>query len=591
MKNSLTLMPILLLAAAPMAEAQFSSDPAHNLAVADLASEEAQPLIVANVDGGAYVSWFSSDPAGMPAFGYDVRLQRLDAAGNEMWGHGGVLIADRGFSSTQDYSLDVDPAGNALLAFRDDRFTGTQVTATKVDPSGVQLWGPTGVQLTNTTGFVAAPTIAGASDGGVIVAWSQNNDMKLQRLSAAGSTTWGPGITLTPSGGSYAVSDMHAADGGSAIVSFIYSAGGFGSARHIYAQKVSAAGTPQWGPNSLPIFDGGSLQFGAFPNFISDGAGGAVFAWYSSSPSLEVYSQRVLSNGTEAFPHNGVSVSTDASQVRVGPSVAFDLAEQETFLLYEELSSSQSQSGLSAQKLDATGSRMWGATGKSLLALGVTKVGDAAIVDLADGAQLIWSESAGFGQDVLRAQTLDDAGNVVHTPTDFSSTSASKYRVSAAKSTLGFAMVTWQDNGSGSEDMLVQNYLPSGALGGAATSATRNGSGVNPVVFTASSEPSIGALWQTSVDKSAVAGNLGSALFVYAGAWSGLMLPEGEVLVNILGPFVLSNIANSGPLTDTRALPLPAAVNLVGMQLSTQVLILHPTASVLTNAIDITLGL
>ena len=43
-----------------------------------------------------------------------------------------MLVADRGFSSTQDYGLDVDSAGNALLAFRDDRFVGTQITAAKV---------------------------------------------------------------------------------------------------------------------------------------------------------------------------------------------------------------------------------------------------------------------------------------------------------------------------------------------------------------------------------------------------------------------------------------------------------------------------
>mgnify|MGYP006995565514 CR=1 FL=1 len=591
MKSSIPILPLLVLAAAPFASAQYSSNPALNLAVADLATEEAQPKIVPTADGGAYISWFSSDASGTPAFGYDVRLQKVDAGGHEMWGHGGVLIADRGFSSTQDYSLDVDVAGFALLAFRDDRFGGTQITATKVDPAGTQVWGPTGVQLTSTTAFLAAPTIAGANDGGVFVGWTEDNSVGLQHLSPLGTPTWGANIILSVAGGSYSICDMKASNGGSAIMSFIYSSGGFGSPRHIYAQKVSAAGAPQWGPAPLHVFDAGSLQFGAFPDFIGDGAGGAVFTWYSSSPALEVFAQHVLSNGTEMFAHNGVSASTDVTQIRVGPSVAFDTAEQETFLLYEELNSSQSQSGISAQKLDATGNRMWSPTGKSLLALGVTKAGNAAIVALDDGAQLFWSESAGFGQDVLRAQTLDDNGAVVHAPTDFSSTPASKYRVSAAKSTLGFGMVVWQDNSSGSDDMMLQNYLPDGSLGGVATSTARNGSGANPAVYTSSTEPSIGALWQTSVDKSGTPGNIGSALFVYAGASTGLMLTEGEVLVDLFSPFVLANVANSGPLTDTRAMPIPAIVSLVGAQLSTQVLILHPTASKLTNAIDITLGL
>ncbi|MFT5081178.1 MAG: hypothetical protein ACI84E_001836 [Planctomycetota bacterium] len=586
------LLPLLFSISAPLAAtAQFSSDPAANLAVADLVTEEAQPKIVANVDGGAYVSWFSSEPSGSPAFGYDVYLQRLDSAGNEMWGHGGILIADRGFSSTQDYALSVDPAGNALLAFRDDRFTGVQVTAAKVDPSGNQVWGPNGVQLTSTTAFLAAPTIAGASDGGVVVGWTENNSIGLQRLDAGGAATWGANIVLSAPSGSYSMSDMQAGDAGSVIFSFIFAAGGFGSNRHIYAQKISAAGAPQWGSSHVKVFDGGSLQFGAFPNFIGDGAGGAVFSWYSSSPALEAYAQHILANGSEAFAHNGVSASTDASQVRVSPAIAFDAAEQETFLVYEELSASQSQSGLSAQKFDATGNRMWGATGTNLIALGLTKVGDVAIVALEDGAQLIWSESAGFGQDTLHAQVLDDSSAVLSAPTDLSSTSASKYRVSAAKSTLGFAMVTWQDNSSGSEDMLVQNYLPSGDLGGLATSQARNGSGANPVVFSSTSAPSLGGLWDTTVDKAGVPGNLGSLMFVYVGASSGLLLAEGEVLVDPFSAFVLSSAANSSPTSDTRSMPIPAVIDFVGAQLSTQVLILHPTASVLTNAIDITLGL
>ncbi|MHC4588699.1 MAG: hypothetical protein ACYTAQ_05015, partial [Planctomycetota bacterium] len=93
--------------------------------MSDRAGEQTQAKIHATSDGGAYISWFDNSSGG-----YDVYLQRLDAAGNEQWAHNGVLIADRTFSSTQDYDLDVDAADHALLAFRDTRLTGTQITAT-----------------------------------------------------------------------------------------------------------------------------------------------------------------------------------------------------------------------------------------------------------------------------------------------------------------------------------------------------------------------------------------------------------------------------------------------------------------------------
>ena len=591
MKSLSILLPLALLTAAPAALAQYPSDPAVNLAIGDSVAEQTQPKVVPGPGGGAYVSWFDSDAAGTPAFGYDVRLQRLDAAGHELWPHGGILIADRGFSSTQDYGLDVDASGNALLVFRDDRFGGVQITASLVDPSGTQLWGPTGVQLTSTTAFLAAPKIAGASDGGIFVAWSQDNSIGLQRLSAAGVPTWASNLVLTAPTGSYAMSDMHAADSGSAVFSFVFSAGGFGSPRHLYANKISAVGAPLWGPAHVKVFDGGSLQFGNFPSFVSDSAGGAVFGWYSSSPSLEAYAQRVSAAGIELFPHNGVSASTDATKVRVAPAVAYDAAEQEVFLLYEELNSSQSQSGLSAQKFDVTGQRAWGPTGLSLLAVGVTKAGTPAVVALDDGAQLIWSESAGFGQDQLFAQVLDDAGAVVHAVTSLSSVPAQKYRVTATKSSLGHAHVVWQDDRAGNADVYAQDYLPNGTLGGAASSQVRNGAGGNPVVLASATAPAIGGLWLSTVDKSAQPGNLGSILFVYGQPSAGLFLTEGEVLVDLFSLQFLAQFANTSVASDAYSVPIPAAIGLVGIQVSSQALILDLAGSQLTNAVDLTLGL
>ena len=121
--------------------AQWSSDPSANLSIADRSNEQAQPKIAPTADGGFYVSWFDNSTGG-----YDVYLQRLDAAGNEQWPHNGILVADRDFSSTQDYGLDVDADGNALLAFRlDDASQIPQIEAQKIAPDGTLQWGSGGI--------------------------------------------------------------------------------------------------------------------------------------------------------------------------------------------------------------------------------------------------------------------------------------------------------------------------------------------------------------------------------------------------------------------------------------------------------------
>ena len=173
----------VLVVSAGIAWGQWSSDPLVNLAIADRTGEQLDPKIHATSDGGCYVSWFD-DSAG----GYDPYLQRLDPDGNELWAHNGVLVADRSLAYAQHYGLDVDADDNALLAFRDDRFGGEQVTAAKVSPEGELLWGANGVQLGEVDQLIESPKIAATTDGYVVVGWTVNHgeqtDVRFQRLDA-----------------------------------------------------------------------------------------------------------------------------------------------------------------------------------------------------------------------------------------------------------------------------------------------------------------------------------------------------------------------------------------------------------------------
>jgi hypothetical protein len=124
-----------------------------------------------------------------------------------------------------------------------------------------------------------------------------------------------------------------------------------------YPNKLSSTGQLLWGSGHVKVFDGGSLQFGEFPYFVADGTGGAVSSWYSNSPSLQVYAQHILSNGTEAFGHNGSVGSTNQSNVRVSPSASYNPATQETFLFWTEEDSNQVDNGVSGQKFNSAGAR------------------------------------------------------------------------------------------------------------------------------------------------------------------------------------------------------------------------------------------
>jgi len=454
---------LALLLLASSAHAQWSSDPTTNLPVSLAPSDQAQAKLVrADNGGGAWLSWFDGI-----ATGYDVRLQRLGENGTELLPTGGVLVADRGFSSTQDYALDVNADGSALLAFRDDRFVGTQISAARIAPDGSAVWGANGVQLTSTTAFVAAPVISRSADGGAFVAWTQDSDVHVQRLNGAGVKQWANDVVLTPPGGSYSASDMHGdAAGTSAVLSFVHQTGGFGSPRRLVAQKFDAAGNLLWGAGHVPVFDTGSLQFGNFPDFVSDGAGGGVFSWYDAgSLQLQCYVQRILANGAEGFAHNGVAVSTDATRVRVSPHAAFDAATGQTTVVWREQSSNQSQDGVWAQRLDAAGNRLWGATGSSIQPLGPDVLDDVRVVRALAGPLVFWERSPAFGQGVLDGARLDGSGQVDLGPFAVASTPSNKARVAVTDTVGGFALLAWTDDRSDSGDLLAQNVTGEGTLG------------------------------------------------------------------------------------------------------------------------------
>ena len=228
---------VLALTLATTAWAQWSSDPSQNLALSNIpGADQVQPKLLPLPDNSWYVSWFNNNPNDPPPGGYDVYYQLLNADGVEQFQHDGVQVAQLTNSSTEDYGLAIDGSGNALLAFLDTRRNpnNQQVTAAKMSPAGEPLWGPLGVSVTFGSASNNVPKVTVTSDGSIVVGWSSNNAVVLQRLTPSGSPTWVGNsvltykVTLQESAYSNLLADLHAADNRSVIVSLVRNHG-FGS--------------------------------------------------------------------------------------------------------------------------------------------------------------------------------------------------------------------------------------------------------------------------------------------------------------------------------------------------------------------------
>ncbi len=464
---SLICLTLMCLALTPSAWGQFSSDPSLNLALADNnnGSDQVQPKLAPFGIYGGYVSWFDANPATPPPVGYDVIYQRLNEQGDQKFPQGGHIVADLSNSSTEDYGLDVDSQGNALLAFLDTREgSNQQITAAKMSPGAQPLWGPLGVQLTSDSNSHAAPKIAATSDGGIVVAWTSNSNVVAQKLNAAGQPQWGAGVVFTESGYNYLLADLHAADNGSVIISWVREKG-FGSNATLVANKISTSGTLLWGSKSLSIFTAGSLQFGNFPYFLPDGSGGAVFAWYTSSPALQVFAQHILADGTPAFSAGGVAVSSDTIDVRVAPSATYRASTQEVFVFWTEEDSNQIVNGVYGQKFNSTGAPQWGSTGLVLVPLGADTQDFVTAVQVGSGALVFWVDSAGYSDDTIQATRLNDNGATVCSQFVVSSTPSNKYALVAKTTPEQAAALAWTDDRVGNNGIYIQNVNPNCTLG------------------------------------------------------------------------------------------------------------------------------
>ena len=443
---------------------QWSSDPLENLPIADRTGTQIQAKAAPTGHDGCYVSWFDNSTGG-----YDVYLQRLDSSGTEQWPHNGILIADRSYSSTQDYGLDSDAADNALITYRDVRQGTDQIIANLVSSGGDLLWGPNGVQVSSVAAgvFIAQPVAAVTNDDKYVIGWYQDGETHLMKLKFDGTPYWAGEVVLSDTGSMYfTISDIQAAEAGSVIVSMIREQG-FTNPRHILAQKLDASGIPMWGTGPVVVFDGASLQFGNYPDFIPDGAGGGIFCWYTNSNPLQCYAQHIASDGTEVFGHNGVTLSTNASQQRTAPSAAYNRVTGDTYLFWIEENMAQSRRGVYGQKLNTLGERQWTNDGVAVEPVGDDDIWGVAAFTAGDGALAVYAKTISLTTEHLLGAALDSDGGFAWPSelADISTAASLKSSLTATQTASENTILFWSDERMGSQDIYTQNINPDGSLG------------------------------------------------------------------------------------------------------------------------------
>ena len=264
-----------------------------------------------------------------------------------------------------------------------------------------------------------------------------------------------------PTGLHYSLSDLRASEDGGVIVSWIRH-GAEVYPRHLLAQKFSAGGTPLWGASHVVVYEAETLQGGYFPTFVSDGSGGAVFAWYYvTCDSTDCAVQRILADGSEWFAHNGVGVSTSL-RARTMPRVAFNAATEEIFVFWEERwpGPGEPQYAVYAQKLASSGGGVWGDEGKVVTPFSSEhKFVEAAL--LCEGDPVVVFDDVNAAVDGLCASRLNTNGDCVWSPGVSAVSTTHSWHLDADVNACDNALVGWTNGGA----VYAQNIDPGGTLG------------------------------------------------------------------------------------------------------------------------------
>lgn len=256
--------------------------------------DQRYPRVVASA-GGAIVAWDDER-----SFWPSIFAQRVDAAGATQWANDGVALCTQLFGRNLS-AVVTDGAGGAIAVWIDGRSGFWDPFAQRISVAGVPQWNNNGnlINFNSTDDLYALATSDGA--GGAVVAWTSRNDATMtyyvsaDRINGSGVTQWGEyGAFLFNTPGSREATSITSDGAGGAIVAVMKSE--FFNT-DVYAQRVDGAGVSQWGDAGATICTDPDFQHS--PAIATDGAGGAILAWYDGRSDVgnDVYAQHVTSAG------------------------------------------------------------------------------------------------------------------------------------------------------------------------------------------------------------------------------------------------------------------------------------------------------
>jgi hypothetical protein len=411
---------LLLFAFLPLlSSAQFANDSTNNVVIQDaVGSGQETPLISSRADGGVYISWFDQS-SGM----YVLRMQRLDAMGNKLWGPSGVVVSNANQNTALfRYDLKTDNEGNAIVAFQDQRTGNMQVVAQKMDSTGAPVWANNGVVLADADAAQGlAPVIGVLSNNNVVVAWNaysstnqkwvcyiELNPATGASINGAGPDKIKPATGTTPN---YSRPSIASYANNEYYLMYVQETGNFpGLTSKLFVKRMATNYVSLW---AAPIqFTTKTITAFFFPRIISDGGTGFLCAFNTGNPTNAaltcVYLQHVDSTGA-MWSTTGTALTSSTTINSYLGDYFYNSTTNQTWVGLQVTNSGQSASGNSIQRVNNAGLNLCGTDGIVVDAQTSNMTIPVGIAQDDNNAILVYY-TGGFNQVSIKATLIDSMG-------------------------------------------------------------------------------------------------------------------------------------------------------------------------------------
>ncbi|HTM57301.1 MAG TPA: T9SS type A sorting domain-containing protein [Candidatus Udaeobacter sp.] len=341
-------------------------------------------------------------------------------------------------------TITVDGQGGTIIAWFDNRSGSDDIYVQRISGKGQPLWTPNGVAVCTVTGSQSYPYVVPDGAGGAIIAWTDlrgaNQDIYAQRVNAAGVPQWTangvPVCTATGDQGELALSSDGA---GGAIAAWLDLRSA--STGDIYVQRMNGAGAMQWTANGVALTASAAQK--DVPQLIPDGTGGAFVCW---EDGVNVNAQRVNGSGVAQWTAGGVLLGGGS----FGPRVISD-GQSGAIFGWLDQGPATSEYGPWTAHLNASGTALWTTQMSQLFNFSPQKGTD--VIDIAPdgkgGVIAAWSDSRnGNNNRDIFARRVGAAGNNMWAANGVAVCTAANNQegwIRIVADSLGGAVMVWND--------------------------------------------------------------------------------------------------------------------------------------------------